>query len=505
MTSKNTSLITWSAACLLLSIPGLALSAAYTYELSQTQPWTEGGTSETNTEYVNVRTYVPGSKSLTYNTIPIYTPTYTSESNSVGDIVGSVYQVYGSGTTAFVKPYDLPKRTVVYPATQILHTELLAINDSRLAIGNYNVLGGHAAGRGFIYDVIFDQYTELVAPNTVWTDLNDINNNGQIVGTSINADGAVRKGFVYDCENGFQTIDVPGSSWTVPRKIDDEGNVYGTVSGIAETTYFIARPDASSVYISCSLVPRDDIATPIYFNGNMSFELSGDYALGVKIADFDGRGVNDFLIYHEPGKTILYLGEEKYNEKIKYSGDEFNTLAESVDLETAWDFNNDGYVDKVENNGFSNHLFFSKGDGSFYYVPQELPSGTLYFGDMNADGLIDFTSFSGGYASITYQSVQPEEIPLPDTDPAPDSVPESASIDEAPAIDPNAKKVERTATIVEVHDTNLLLSSGEVLWINSDTVVKYNDTSGFKPGQKLEFKAWKNPGDILIGMKIEVI
>lgn len=129
----------------------------------------------------------------------------------------------------------------------------------------------------------------------MWTDLGDINNLGQIVGTSINDDGASRKGFVYDCQNGFEAIDVPGSSWTVPKKIDDEGNIYGIVNGIIDATYFIARPD-SRTYPSCSLVPRDDVAEPIVFSGGISFELSGDSALGVKIGDFDGRGINDLLI-----------------------------------------------------------------------------------------------------------------------------------------------------------------------------------------------------------------
>ena len=167
-----------------LGISNIAYATTYTYELSVDQTWADGGSTSNTSEYVTVRSYVPGSNSTTYTNVIIYTPVYTSGANALGDVVGSVYNIYGSGTTAFADPYDGPKRTVIYPAFQILHTRLLTVNDDRLAIGSYNVLGGHARGRGFIYDLIYDQYTELVAPNTEWTDLSDINNLGQLVGTS---------------------------------------------------------------------------------------------------------------------------------------------------------------------------------------------------------------------------------------------------------------------------------------------------------------------------------
>ncbi|MFC1664846.1 hypothetical protein ACFL17_04370 [Pseudomonadota bacterium] len=493
-----------------LIISNNANATTYDYELSTNQTWADGGSSNTTTNYVTVRAYVPGSNSVTYKTVPIYTPVYTSENNSLGDVVGSVFTIYGSGTTAFVDPYNGPKKTIVYPAVQILHTKLLAINDDRLAVGNYNVLGGHAAGRGFIYDVIYNQYTQLVAPNTVWTDIGDINNLGQIVGTSINDDGASRKGFVYDCQNGFESINVPGSSWTVPKKIDDEGNIYGVVSGIAEATYFIARPNTMN-YPSCLLVPREDIADSISFGEGHSFELSGDRALGVKIGDFDGRGINDLLVYHEVGKTILYLGEEGFDNKIKYYGDEFNTLAEGINIETEWDFNNDGLIDDVDSKGTDNLLYFAKADGSYYYVPQKLQSGSLKFGDLNGDGLVDIATFSGAFASINYQTnqspVDPEPVVVTDPVGEPNPVINSGPtvVGDVPAIDSNAIKVELKRIIEDIRENRVLLTSGEVLWFSSESIIKYNDAPSFEVGQKLEFKAWRNPDDSLIAIKVEVI
>lgn len=469
-----------------LTLPGLshgAYATNYSYELSEDQTWSDGGSTETSTQYVSVRSYVPGSKSISYSSVPIYTPVYSSEANVLGDVVGSVFHIYGSGTTAFVDPYDGPKKTVVYPATQILHTRLLAVNDDRLAIGNYNVLGGHAAGRGFIYDVIYDQYIPVVAPATEWTDLGDINNSGKIVGTSINNDGATRKGFTYDCHNSFEVFDIPGSSWTVPKKVDDQGNIYGVVSGIPDASYFIARPDFNNGSSSCSLVPRHDIAEAVVFGGASSFEMSGDLAQSVKIGDFDGGGVNDLLVYHEIGKTILYLGESGFDEKIKYYGNEFNTLAEGIELETQWDFNQDGLIDKVSRNGTDNLLYLAKEDGSYFYIPQVLPAGKLKFGDINGDGAVDLVSFSGAFARISYQSnnTSVEPVPVNDTEPTPNPAPTTnagpAGGGDVPAIDANAAKIETADTIAEIRSSGVLLASGKTLWFDDQTIVKFNDAS----------------------------
>ena len=86
-----------------------------------------------------------------------------------------------------------------HPASQILHTKLFTVNDDRLALCIYHVLGGHARGRGFLYDLVFDQYTDFFVPGAEWTAPNDLNNLGRIVGANITANGATRKSFTYDC------------------------------------------------------------------------------------------------------------------------------------------------------------------------------------------------------------------------------------------------------------------------------------------------------------------
>jgi hypothetical protein len=242
--------------------------------------------------------------------------------------------------------------------------------------------------------------------NRGWTSVRDINNKGRIVGLAITDNGATRKGFTYDCESGFEIFDIEGAGWVLPEKVDDDGTLYGTVQGPFEEGYFIARPDSQIPDSTCSLMPRYDVAVPpISFSGTNSFELSGDMVMGVKIGDIDDDGMNDLLIYHEIGKTIVYYGPY-FDDKTRYSGDVYDTI-QPVDGfvdQTQLDFNNDGLVDKVEVVGHGgNRLYLAKPDGSFYYVPQSLPGGSIEFGDMNGDGLIDVVIFNGAFASVMYQ------------------------------------------------------------------------------------------------------
>jgi hypothetical protein len=105
--------------------------------------------------------------------------------------------------------------------------------------------------------------------------------------------------------------------------------------------------------------------------------MSGDVAQSVKVADFTEGGMDDLLIYNEPGKTTLYKAEASFDEKVRYTGDEFTILEieKGITLKTEWDFSNDGLTDKVR----GDQLFIAKSDGSFYSVPQKLPSGNIKF------------------------------------------------------------------------------------------------------------------------------
>ena len=185
-----------------------------------------------------------------------------------------------------------------------------------------------------------------------------------------------------------------------------------------------------------------------------------------------------------------------------------------MEFPAQWDFNNDGIADRVASSGTENRLFLSKEDGSFHYVPQQLPAGNLRFGDLDGDGLVDLLSITGAYASIHYQAAQSPVATEPAPDPAPvndpvvattQPAPEPTASGDVPAISPDAEAIESSDTIAEVRSDSVLLGSGSILWFNADSIIKYNDASAFEVGQPLEFKAWENPDGALIGIKVEVV
>ena len=490
-----------------LGISKAVMATSYTFEVSNEQTWAAGGTTSTTTQNITVRSYVPGSNTTTYRNVTIYSSTYASDANALGDTVGTVYNIYGGGDTAWVNLSGIGKATVIYPDYYTMHTLLYAINDQRIAMGTYVLLGG--VSKGFIYDAIYGQYATIQYPGAAgWSPLLDMNNAGRMIGTYSLDGGYTRSSYTYDCLNGYQDFAIPGATWTIAQQIDDEGNIYGYMTGIADAGYFIAHPVTPEDLSVCQPFPRDDIPPPITFGNPFEFEMGGDSAVTVRVADYDGGGVDDLLIYHEPGVTILYSGESSFDKTTRYS-DYISTLFPEVADPTQWDFNNDGIYDNPIRNNYSVQL--SKPDGSFYYVPQVLPTGgSKAFGDFNGDGLVDVVVFNGAWATVYYQ--------IPDTAPAPDPTTGGSggstggsgtssggtTSGDVPAISPDAQTVELARTVDAVNADNVVLGSGQTLWISADTVITYNDSAGFVVGQNIQFKAWENPDGTLIAIKVEL-
>jgi hypothetical protein len=337
-----------------------------------------------------------------------------------------------------------------------------------------------------------------------------------------NDGGYTRQGFIYDCANGYQDFAIPGASWTIPQKIDDEGNIYGYMNGIADASYFIARPKTAVDLSGCQLFPRDDVSPPVAFGNEFTFELGADFTYGVKIADFDGNGVNDIFALHDEQKAIVYLGESDFDKAIKYTSTDYINLSQNTVIATEWDFNQDGLYDSVE----GGTLNLAKSDGSFHYVPQNLPVGLKGYGDFNGDGMVDIVTVNGTFATIYYQL--PETTSTPDTttiNPPPadttttNTTPTdtttttgststgdtgSTTTSDVPVISPDAEKVELERTVAMVSGNNVELTTGQVLWISTDTDITYNDSTGFIAGQDIQFKAWENPDGVLVAIRVEL-
>jgi hypothetical protein len=152
-------------------------------------------------------------------------------------------------------------------------------------------------------------------------------------------------------------------------------------------------------------------------------------------------------------------------------------------------------------------MYLAKPNGSYYYVPQSLPTGNIEFGDMNGDGLIDLVLFNGAFAKIIYQDAPGTANPdggTGGTPPPPDNG--TGGTPSAPVMDANGEEVESTDRIREVLTSDSVrLESSDIMFFESATIIKLNDASGFAAGQLIDYKAWQNPDGTLLGIKVEVV
>ena len=234
----------------------------------------------------------------------------------LGDTVGYVYNIYGT-SPAWFKGYDGTGGSINYPTYQVMRTRLNDVNDDRLAVGEYVQVG--ASTHAFVYDHVYSKFTQLDAIEPTLMTAVGINNAGQVIGAQKWSTYNTQQGYVYDCQNGRVDITVPGAAYTIPQAIDEAGNIYGTFSHPDLTeTYFIAHPETDPADISCSLVGWDDTFKPVKFRTTpITFELDGDVAHSMVIADFNGRGKNDILVDYGEYTVVLYKAESKFTNKKK--------------------------------------------------------------------------------------------------------------------------------------------------------------------------------------------
>ena len=164
------------------------------------------GFSEANGVYKTISTPASGSPNTVINAI-----------NDGGKLVG-----YGSAgfildsagnLTAVQVPASFKASTISKPAS---------INSSGVIVGNFSVASG--AQEGFILQA--ESYKAYQVPGSYSTTLNDINDNGVIVGSYQASSGGSSKGFLL--ENGtVTTVQYPGASSTVVTSINTAGHVVG--------------------------------------------------------------------------------------------------------------------------------------------------------------------------------------------------------------------------------------------------------------------------------------
>jgi hypothetical protein len=150
--------------------------------------------------------------------------------NSAGEIVG-VWSAPPSGIAqGFTYSGGSFTNTNISDSTSSLGgvagTSLNGINDSGLVSGYVTkgqMIDNQIVEQGFVYNG--STFSPVIYPGAISTNVQDINNSGEVVGTYYLADGAYW-GFTYN-DGTFTTIMYPGSSSTSLYGISNDGEIVG--------------------------------------------------------------------------------------------------------------------------------------------------------------------------------------------------------------------------------------------------------------------------------------
>jgi probable HAF family extracellular repeat protein len=162
--------------------------------------------------------------------------TFARGINDTGQIVGFTqnqvnFQHHGflfNGST--ISTFDVPFAGVT-------STEAFGINNDGQIVGNYS-----QNGTTFGFIKTGNAFTSFNAadfvPGAIFTQLSDINNNGDLVGFFIDSN-LVAHGFFYDGVQ-FVTLDVSGATQTIANGINDQDMIVGQFLGGTNTHGFLA-------------------------------------------------------------------------------------------------------------------------------------------------------------------------------------------------------------------------------------------------------------------------
>jgi probable HAF family extracellular repeat protein len=188
--------------------------------------------------------------------IPIQLPYSSIDSpatgiNSAGDVVGSFYDPDKDVAQGYLRTAAGVYSIIADPANPN-DSGAFGINDVGQIVGTYT--DARNVGHGFIRDAqglykTIDNPNESVDPDGIeYSQLNAINNHGQMVG--VFTDAAGQHGFAYKLGGTFITIDVPNSQagTTTASGINDLGEIVGYYSDAFNVTHGFIRSADGGTY-----------------------------------------------------------------------------------------------------------------------------------------------------------------------------------------------------------------------------------------------------------------
>jgi len=190
-----------------------------------------------------------------------------------GTFHGFVMDGKGFKAADFNVNINYPKATRTYPC---------GINDTDVIVGWYEVQGKEVRYHGFIYNPAGKvPYTSFdYSRNSVWTSLNGVNNNGDMVGRYSEGNNV----YAFVRTGGVRTkISYPSKTWgTFPKAINNHGDIaghiyhYDTTSGNLQYRGFVYSKGKWTVLDAPKASPGNTFVTGI----NDSGEVCGYYQTG---------------------------------------------------------------------------------------------------------------------------------------------------------------------------------------------------------------------------------
>ncbi len=191
------------------------------------------------------------------------------------------------------------------------NVQLFGVNDQNQVAGlSYEENG---TVKGFIYSQ--GSYTQISVPSFANTAVFDINNNGQIIGTTGNGNlGQQSQGFLLSAAS-YQLFSIPGSTHFVPQSINDTGRIAGQSdnsafsydSGTFSTLTLPGNPSAYATGINNGnrIVGFSQSSGFLYSDGTYSFvSVPGATSTAATDINFAGEIVGTFA---DGGHTHSYF------------------------------------------------------------------------------------------------------------------------------------------------------------------------------------------------------